>query len=154
MQQSLRTPDFSVRFNQQLYTTYLSYLDPAQAEYGLDVKCDARGNLAEFIKSPWFGQIFVSRTRPGVTRGNHYHHVKTEKFLVLAGEGLIRFRQIEGTETHEFRVRGEDYRVVDIPPGYTHSITNVGGGGNDHAFWAERDLRPRSARYVFLPVDL
>ena len=74
MQQSLRTPDFSVRFNQQLYTTYLSYLEPPQAEYGLTVKCDDRGNLAEFIKSPWFGQIFVSRTRPGVTRGNHYHH--------------------------------------------------------------------------------
>ena len=103
MQQSLRVPDFSVRFNQQLYTTYLSYCRArASGEYGLDVKRDARGSLAEFIKSPWFGQIFVSRTRPGVTRGNHYHHTKTEKFFVVAGEGLIRFRHIEGDEIHEY----------------------------------------------------
>ena len=64
--------------------------------------------------------------KPGVTRGNHYHRTKTEKFLVLQGEGIIRFRHIESDEIIEYRVQGEDYRVVDIPPGYTHSIENVG----------------------------
>jgi UDP-2-acetamido-2,6-beta-L-arabino-hexul-4-ose reductase len=153
MRQLLRTPDFSVPFNRQLYATYLSYVDPSRWEYGLDVKCDARGSLAEFIKSPWFGQIFVSRTRPGVTRGNHYHHVKTEKFLVLAGEGLIRFRHLEGEEIREFRVRGEDYRVVDVPPGHTHSITNVGRGEMVTLFWASEIFDPDRPDTYFLPVD-
>jgi UDP-2-acetamido-2,6-beta-L-arabino-hexul-4-ose reductase len=153
MQQSLRTPDFSIRFNQQLYATYLSYVEPARSEYGLDVQSDARGSLAEFIKSPWFGQIFVSRTRPGVTRGNHYHHVKTEKFLVLSGEGVIRLRQIEEAQTHEIRVRGEDYRVVDIPPGYTHSITNVGGGEMITLFWASELFDPDRSDTYYLAVE-
>jgi UDP-2-acetamido-2,6-beta-L-arabino-hexul-4-ose reductase len=142
MQQSLVVPDFSVRFNQQLYATYLSYVSPERWEYGLDIKSDARGNLAEFIKSPWFGQVFVSRTRPGITRGNHYHHVKTEKFFVIAGEGLIRFRHIEGSEILEYRVRGEDYRVVEIPPGYTHSITNVGATEMITLFWSSEIFDP------------
>lgn len=154
MQRSLRTPDFSDRFNRQLYSTYLSYLEPPRAEYGLDIKCDARGSLAEFIKSPHFGQIFVSRTLPGITRGNHYHHVKTEKFLVLFGEGLIRLRRIDGDEIHEFRVRGEDYRVVDIPPGYTHSITNVGATEMVTLFWASEIFDPARADTYFLPVDV
>ena len=154
MQQSLHLPDFSVRFNQQLYTTYLSYVEPAQWEYRLAVKCDARGSLAEFVKSCWFGQIFVSRTRPGVTRGNHYHHVKTEKFLVIAGEGLIRFRQVEGEAIREIAVQGEDYRVVDIPPGHTHSITNVGRGEMITLFWASEIFDPDRPDTYFLPVDL
>ncbi|MCE5267213.1 MAG: NAD-dependent epimerase/dehydratase family protein [Planctomycetaceae bacterium] len=154
MQRSLRTPDFSVRFNQQLYSTYLSYVEPARMEYGLDVKHDARGSLAEFIKSPWFGQIFVSRTGPGVTRGNHYHHVKTEKFLVLAGEGLIRLRHINGDQTQDIHVRGDEYRVVDIPPGYTHSITNVGTDEMVTLFWASELFDPDRADTYFLPVDL
>jgi UDP-2-acetamido-2,6-beta-L-arabino-hexul-4-ose reductase len=154
MQQSLRMPDFSVRFNRQLYATYLSYAPLSRMEYELDVKRDGRGSLAEFIKSPWLGQIFVSRTRPGVTRGNHYHQVKTEKFLVLAGEGLIRLRSIEGDEVREFRVRGEDYRVVDIPPGYTHSITNVGTAEMVTLFWASEVFEPDRADTYYLPVDI
>jgi len=154
MQQSLRVPDLSVRFNQQLYATYLSCVEPSRSEYGLDVNRDARGSLAEFIKSPGFGQIFVSRTVPGITRGNHFHHVKTEKFLVLSGEGLIRLRHVESEEIHEFRVRGEDYRVVDIPPGYTHSITNVGATEMVTLFWASEIFDPGRADTYFLPVDI
>ena len=153
MQQSLLTPDFSLRFNQQLYSTYLSYLEPSQWEYGLDIKSDQRGNLAEFIKSPWFGQIFVSRTHPGITRGNHYHHVKTEKFLVIAGQGLIRFRHIEGTEILEYPVRGEDYRVVEIPPGYTHSITNDGQSEMITLFWASELFDPDRPDTYWMTVD-
>lgn len=153
MQQSLVTPDFSDRFNQQLYSTYLSYLEPSGWEYGLEIKTDNRGNLAEFIKSPWFGQIFVSRTVPGITRGNHYHHVKTEKFLVISGEGLIRFRHIDSDEILEFNVRGEDYRVVDIPPGFTHSITNVGDSEMITLFWASEVFDPERPDTHFLPVE-
>lgn len=145
MQESLRVPDFTVRFNQQLYSTYLSYVQPERWEYALDVKADARGNLAEFIKSPAFGQLFISRTHPGVVRGNHYHHVKAEKFLVVAGEGLIRLRQIEGEVVHEFRVKGDEYRVIDIPPGYAHSITNVGNGEMITLFWSSEVFDPDRA---------
>jgi UDP-2-acetamido-2,6-beta-L-arabino-hexul-4-ose reductase len=153
MQQSLGTADFSVRFNQQLYAMYLSYLDPARWQYGLAVKRDARGDLAEFIKSPQFGQIFVSRTRPGRARGDHYHHVKTEKFLVLAGEGVVRLRHIEGREILQYRVRGEEYRVVEIPPGYTHSITNVGPAEMLTLFWSSEIFDPDRPDTYFLPVD-
>lgn len=153
MQQSLGTPDFSVPFNRKLYATYLSYVEPSRAEYGLAIKCDDRGNLAEFIKSPHFGQIFVSRTRPGVTRGNHYHHVKTEKFLVLSGEGLVRLRQIQRDDVYEYHIRGEDYRVVDILPGYTHSITNTGETEMITLFWSSEVFDPDRLDTYFLPVS-
>ena len=95
MRTSLVLPDFSNDFERALYGTYLTYMNEKEFEYGLDIKTDQRGSLAEFLKSPAMGQIFVSRTKPGVTRGDHYHHTKTEKFLVLEGEAVIRFRHIQ-----------------------------------------------------------
>jgi UDP-2-acetamido-2,6-beta-L-arabino-hexul-4-ose reductase len=152
MQKTLRIPDFSIRFNQQLYATYLSYVPPERWEYGPEIRRDERGNLAELVKSSSFGQIFVSRTKPGITRGNHYHHTKTEKFIVVAGEGVIRFRQINGTEILEFPVHGEDYRIVDIPPGYTHSITNTGQTEMITLFWASEPFDPDRADTVWEEV--
>ncbi|MDO9566748.1 MAG: NAD-dependent epimerase/dehydratase family protein [Candidatus Desulfaltia sp.] len=152
MRASLNLPDFRDTFERALYGTYLSYLNNQDFEYGLDIKTDQRGSLAEFIKSPAMGQIFVSRTKPGITRGNHYHHTKTEKFLVLEGEAVIRFRHIQSEsrrvgesgvgEVIEYRVRGEDYQVVDIPPGYTHSIENVGKDVLVTLFWASEMFNP------------
>jgi UDP-2-acetamido-2,6-beta-L-arabino-hexul-4-ose reductase len=133
---SLRLPSFEDPFVGCLYATYLSYLPEAEFAYALEPRNDPRGSLAEFMKSEQFGQIFVSRTKPGITRGNHYHHSKTEKFLVLEGEAIIRFRPIAGSEVLEYRVSGKDYKVVDIPPGYTHSIENVGQGEMVVLFWA------------------
>ena len=139
---TLRVPDFSDPFTHKLYGAFLSYLEPDDFAYNLTQRTDARGSLAEFVKSPFFGQIFVSRTRPGITRGNHYHHTKTEKFLVLEGEAIIRFRHINSTEVIEYRVRGEEYRVLDIPTGYTHSIENVGTGELVTLFWASEIFDP------------
>lgn len=136
MRLTLLAPDFSCRFIHQLYSTFLSYIPPESAAYQLQARHDPRGSLAEFIKSPGSGQLFVSRTRPGVTRGNHYHQTKTEKFLVLDGEGLIRLRRIDNNSIVEHRVSGEEYRVVDIPPGVAHSITNVGTKDMVTLFWA------------------
>ena len=133
---SLNLPDFRDAFERALYSTYLSYLNNRDFEYGLDIKADQRGSLAEFFKSPSLGQIFVSRTKPGITRGDHYHHTKVQKFLVLQGTAVIRFRQIDSDQVLEYRVRGEDYRVMDIPPGYTHSIENVGQDVLVTLFWA------------------
>jgi UDP-2-acetamido-2,6-beta-L-arabino-hexul-4-ose reductase len=150
---SLQVPDMSDRFNRLLYGTFITYLEPARWEYLLDRKVDPRGDLAEFVKNPSFGQIFVSRTRPGITRGNHYHHAKVEKFLVVAGRAVIRFRRVDGEDIIEFPVRGEDYRVVEIPPGFTHSITNVGESEMITLFWANEIFDPQRPDTTFLPVD-
>jgi UDP-2-acetamido-2,6-beta-L-arabino-hexul-4-ose reductase len=152
MRSSLQVPDFSIRFNQCLYAAYLSYVEPALREYRLDIKSDPRGSLAEFIKSVHFGQIFVSRTRPGITRGNHYHHTKTEKFFVVEGEALIRMRPIESDQVAEYRVRGEEFKVIIIPPGHTHSIANVGNGEMVTLFWASEIFDPDRPDTYFMEV--
>ena len=152
MRQTLVVPDQSDELTHRLYGTYLAYLEPDDFAYALDKKCDPRGCLAEFVKAASFGQLFVSRTLPGVTRGNHYHHTKTEKFMVVEGEAVIRFRHLLGGETIEYRVRGEEFRVVDIPPGYTHSIENVGQGELITLFWASEVFDPSRPDTQALPV--
>jgi len=154
MRTSLVLPDFSNDFERALYGTYLTYLNTKKFEYGLEKRSDQRGSLAEFLKSQAMGQIFVSRTKPGIIRGNHYHHTKTEKFLVLEGEGVIRFRHIEKDEILEYPVNGEKYQVVDIPPGYTHSIENVGKGVLVTLFWASEIFDHGKPDTYFEKVEL
>ena len=154
MRTTLTLPDFADWFNRALYATYLSYVPQAALQQNLEIKSDARGSLAEFIKQEHFGQIFVSRTMPGVTRGNHYHHTKTEKFLVVEGNGLIRMRPIEGGPVREYLVIGSAYQVVNIPPGFTHSITNVGLGELVTLFWSSEIFDPNSPDTYYLPVDV
>lgn len=139
---SLIVPDFSDYFTRRLYSTYISYLPASGFAYSLEQREDPRGSLAEVLKSPHFGQIFVSRTRPNVVRGNHYHDTKVEKFAVLEGQAVIRFRHIQGDNVIEYRVSGKEFRVVDIPPGYTHSIENVGQSELIVLFWAYEPLNP------------
>ncbi|MFN8468100.1 MAG: NAD-dependent epimerase/dehydratase family protein [Caldilineaceae bacterium] len=149
---TLRMPDFTDPFTGKLYSTYLSYLPEEEFAYNLDRKCDARGCLAEFAKLPAFGQVFVSRTAPGVTRGNHYHHTKTEKFLVLEGEAIVRLRRLDGKDVIEYRVAGTDMRVVDIPPGYTHSLQNNGTTELVTLFWASEIFDGAQPDTYALPV--
>ena len=149
---SLRVPAFDNPLVRRIYATYLSYLEGTDFGYDLDVKTDNRGYLAEFLKSSSFGQIFVSRTKPGIIRGNHYHHTKTEKFLVVQGEAVIRFRHILGREIIEHHVRGDKYRVVDIPPGYTHSIENIGETELVTLFWASEIFDPENPDTYFCEV--
>jgi UDP-2-acetamido-2,6-beta-L-arabino-hexul-4-ose reductase len=136
MRDTLEVADASDPFTRRLLGTYTSYLPPGDLAYPLEQRADARGTLAELLKSPHFGQMFVSRTHPGVTRGNHYHDLKVEKFCVLEGDAVIRFRPILGNEVTEHRVSGTDFKVVDIPPGMTHSIENVGNTEMIVLFWA------------------
>lgn len=155
MRTSLRVPDLAPDFVQKLYSTYLAYLEEDQFAYSLTKHTDPRGSLAEFVKSQHFGQLFISRTKPGITRGDHYHHVKTEKFFVVDGQALVRFRDIRGEGgVIEYRVDGEEMRVIDIPPGYTHSIQNIGTGTLITVFWAsevfDRD-RPDTYGMPVLP---
>ena len=138
--QTLEVPDASDPFTRRLLGTYMSYLPLEDLSYPLEQRTDPRGTLAELLKSARFGQMFVSRTRPGITRGNHYHDLKVEKFCVLEGDAVIRFRPILGGDVVEHRVSGTDFRVVDIPPGTTHSIENVGATDMVVLFWASEVL--------------
>lgn len=150
--QNLVMPSFDDDFTRKLYATWLSYLPGDGFGYRLDMKRDNRGWLAEFIKSPAFGQIFVSTTKPGITRGNHFHHTKVEKFLVIAGKALINLRPLNGEGIMEYSVSGEDLRVIDIPPGYTHSITNIGEDDLITLFWSDEIFNSDAPDTYFLEV--
>ncbi|MGB5217844.1 MAG: NAD-dependent epimerase/dehydratase family protein, partial [Smithella sp.] len=139
---NLAVPDMSNPLVRALYATYLSYLPSDSFAYTLTQRTDPRGELAELLKSSHIGQIFVSRTRPGITRGNHYHDTKVEKFVVLEGNAVIRFRHISRGNVIEYPVLGREFRVVDIPPGYTHSIENVGQNDLIVLFWAAEIFNP------------
>ena len=152
---NLVMPDLLDPFTKKLYSTYLSYLPEDEFAYSLEKRVDDRGELAEFIKSAHFGQVFVSRTKPGISRGNHYHHTKVEKFLVLDGDAVIRFRHIERPDVLEYRVSGTQMKVVDIPPGYTHSIDNSGPTELIVLFWASEIFDPtRPDTYALKVVDV
>jgi UDP-2-acetamido-2,6-beta-L-arabino-hexul-4-ose reductase len=139
---SLALPDISDPFVRALYATYVSYLPTDSFAYALTQRVDPRGELAELMKSPRIGQVFVSRTRPGFTRGNHYHDTKVEKFVVMEGDAVIRFRHIMGGDVIEYTVSGREFRVVDIPPGYIHSIENIGQNDLIVLFWAAEIFDP------------
>lgn len=134
--ETLIMPSLKAKIDRNLYATYLSYLAEDNFSYELKKNTDDRGWLAEFIKSENNGQIFISTTKPGVTRGNHWHHTKVEKFLVIQGKAVIRFRHIFSDKVIEYPVKGENLEVVDIPAGYTHSITNTGSEDIITLFWA------------------
>jgi UDP-2-acetamido-2,6-beta-L-arabino-hexul-4-ose reductase len=133
---TLVMPSLESEFDKALYGTYLSYLNEDNFSYKLKKNIDHRGWLAEFIKSVSMGQIFISKTKPGITRGNHWHHTKVEKFLVLQGEAIIKFRKIDTDKVIEYKVNGEIPEVVDIPTGYTHSIANIGIEDVITLFWS------------------
>lgn len=152
LRKNLRAPEVSDTLTKYLYSTYLSYLPVDSFSYPMKLMADARGDLFEWIKADQFGQIFVSTTKPGITRGNHYHHTKTEKFLVIRGEAIIRFRQIHNTEIIEYRVTGEEPTVVDIPTGYTHNITNTGDSELITLFWANEIFDVSRPDTYFLEV--
>jgi len=135
---NLVMPSLEEDFTRFLYATYISYLSSDGFSYPLTTNVDDRGWLAEFIKSSQFGQIFVSKTKPGITRGNHWHHTKIEKFLVVDGNAEICFRKINSLEdVINYTVSGDKLTVVDIPVGYTHSIKNTGDKDLITIFWAD-----------------
>lgn len=135
-------PDLGDPFVKRLWASFLSYLEPEDFAYPADLKTDARGSLFEAVKTERGGQIFVSRTRPGITRGNHYHDTKTEKFIVLAGSARISFRHVRSGARHDIDVSGSEPRIVDIPPGWTHLITNTGDTELMTLFWASEKFDP------------
>lgn len=123
-------------FERALYSTYLSYLPKDKFSYELTEHKDNRGAFVEILRTKDSGQFSISTSKPGITRGNHYHNTKNEKFLVIKGEAIIRFRHINSDEIIEYHVSDKKLEVVDIPVGYTHNITNVGNDEMVLVIWA------------------
>ncbi|WP_414838622.1 capsular polysaccharide biosynthesis protein CapF [Carnobacterium sp. TMP28] len=123
---NLIVPNMENELTKKLYSTYLSFLPGNKFSYDLKMNVDQRGSFTEFIKTSDSGQVSINVSKPGITKGNHWHHTKNEKFLVVSGEGQIRFRKLNSNEIIEYNVTGEKLEVVDIPAGYTHSIVNIG----------------------------
>lgn len=119
-----------------LYSTYLSYLPPERFTYEVPKYGDQRGVFVEMLKTKDSGQFSYFTAHPGITRGGHYHHSKTEKFLVIKGKACFRFRQIVSGEFYELFTDGEQPEIVETVPGWTHDITNVGDDEMVVMLWA------------------
>lgn len=149
---NLQIPDISDAFTKKLYSTYLSYLPTDDFSYPLKMNVDDRGSFTEFLKSPDRGQVSVNISKPGIIKGHHWHHTKNEKFLVVSGIGVIRFRKIDDNQIHEYYVSGDKLEVVDIPVGYTHNIENLGNTDLITIMWVNEVFNPEQPDTFFLPV--
>lgn len=145
-------PDMRDPLTSKLYSTYLSFLPSDQFSYPLKMNVDTRGSFTEFIKTPDRGQVSVNISKPGITKGNHWHHSKNEKFLIVMGTGVIRFRQVDRDEVIEYHVSGDKLEVVDIPTGYTHNIENLGDSDMVTIMWANEAFDPNRPDTFFLEV--
>jgi len=120
-----------------LYSTYVSYLPRECFTYSVQQHCDARGVFVEMLKTPDAGQFSFFTAHPGITRGGHYHHSKTEKFLVIKGKACFRFRHMLTGEFHELYTSGEQSEIVETVPGWTHDVINVGDDELICMLWAK-----------------
>ena len=126
----------------KLYSTYLSYISPEQFSYSIPSYGDERGMFAEILKTKDSGQFSFFTAGPGVTRGGHYHHSKTEKFLVIQGEAKFGFRHIVSDETYKIVVTSKDLKIVETVPGWSHDITNIGAEEIIVMLWANEIFDP------------
>ena len=139
-------------FAKKLYSTYLSYLPTDGFSYPLLMHEDARGSFTEILKSADRGQVSINISKPGIVKGNHWHHTKNEKFVVVSGRGLIQFRKIGSDEIIEYHVSGERLEVVDIPTGYTHNIINEGDTDMVTLMWCNECFNPDKPDTIYEPV--
>ena len=140
---TLNVPDMKEgSLEKKLYSTYLSYLPKDKFSYPLKMNTDQRGSFTEFLKTEEYGQVSVNVSKPGITKGQHWHHSKNEKFLVVSGKGLIQFRDIYSDEIIEYYVSGDKLEVIDIPTGYTHNIINIGESDMVTIMWANEKFNP------------
>lgn len=134
--QTLVTERVGTGFARALYSTYVSFLPTEAFAYSVPMHGDPRGVFVEMLKTPDAGQFSFFTAHPGITRGGHYHHSKTEKFLVIRGQARFRFRHMLTGEQHELFTRGEKAEIVETVPGWTHDITNVGDEEMIVMLWA------------------
>ena len=150
--QNLTLPELDKRFEKNLYSTYLSFLPEDQFSYPLKMNVDNRGSFTEFLRTPDRGQVSINISKPRITKGNHWHHTKNEKFLVVSGTGVIRFRKIGTDEVIEYFVSGEKLEVVDIPVGYTHNIENLGDSDMVTVMWVNESFDPKNPDTYYVEV--
>ena len=148
----LSIPNMADIFAKKLYSTYLSYLPEDEFSYDLKMNTDDRGFFAEFIKTLDRGQISINTLKPNVIKGNHWHHTKNEKFLVVSGTGVIRLRRIGFEKVIEYYVNGDKMQVLDIPTGYTHNIENLGDTDLVTIMWVNECYNPEIPDTYYLEV--
>lgn len=153
-QKLFEIPDIGTPLEKKLYSTYLSYMEPKECCYELKMNQDERGSFTELIHSRDYGQVSVNIIKPGIEKGNHWHHTKVEKFFVVKGSALIKLRHMITGQMVEFTVSGERMKVVDIPPGYTHSIANIGTEELVTVMWANEIFDPERADTYYEKVSL
>ena len=130
-------------FAKKLYSTYLSYLPKEKVAFDLKMNVDARGSFTELLKTEKCGQVSINISKPGITKGQHWHHTKWEFFIVVAGRGLIQQRKIGADEVLNFEVSGEKIQAVHMLPGYTHNIINLSDTENlVTVMWANEQFDP------------
>lgn len=146
-------PEMRDRFETRLFNLFLDHLHPAKCPRSLVTHTDPRGTFFETVRAGSRGQASVSTTGPGVTRGDHFHFDRVERFVVASGQAVIRIRRLFTTRTHEFAVSGRTPAAVDIPTLHTHNITNTGDGELVTMFWGNDHFDPDRPDTVPLPVE-
>lgn len=154
MPQSLGVPNLADAFSKKLYSTYLSYLPKEKFSYPVKMNIDDRGSFTELIRTASCGQFSVNISKPGITKGQHWHHTKNEKFVVVNGHGLIQLRKIDTDEVINFEVNGDKIEVVEMIPGYTHNIINLSETENLVTFmWCNECFDSNRPDTFFEPVE-
>ena len=151
---TLSVPDMGDAFTKKLYSTYLSYLPEDAFGYPLKMNVDDRGSFTEIIRTMGRGQFSVNISKPHIVKGNHWHHTKNEKFLVVSGKGVIRFRNMNEPDGKviEYFVSGDKLEVIDIPTGYTHNIENLGDTDMVTFMWCNECFDPERPDTYFEKV--
>lgn len=145
-------PDGS--FAKKLYSTYLSYLPKDKAIFPLKMNIDERGSFTELLKSKNCGQVSINISKPGITKGQHWHNTKWEFFIVVAGKGLIQQRKIGTDEVLNFHVSGDEIKAIHMLPGYTHNIINLSDTDDlVTVMWANESFDPSKPDTFFEPVE-
>lgn len=140
-------------FAKKLYSTYLSYLPKEKACFSLKMNQDDRGSFTELLKTEKCGQVSVNISKPGITKGQHWHNSKWEFFIVVSGKGLIQQRKVDSDEVIEFEVSGDNIQAVHMLPGYTHNIINLSKTENlVTVMWANESFDPEHPDTYFEPV--
>lgn len=152
LRDSLTAPDQSDPLVKKLYATYLSFLPPEDFSRPTVTHADQRGSFTELLHMGSRGQVSLNVSKPHITKGDHWHQTKHEKFIVLQGEGVIRFRKVGDSTVIAYKVSGENLTVVDIPTGYTHSIENTGDTDMLTLMWANEVFDPARPDTLRLPV--
>ncbi len=146
-------PNVADPLTKKLYSTYLSYLPSKDFSYPLNMNKDSRGSFTEIMKTQDRGQLSVNVVKPGVKKGEHWHHTKVEKFLVVSGKARICLRNIIEERVIRYDITGDVMQVIDIPPGYTHNIINTGKTDLIVIIWANERFDPQNPDTYYLRVE-